>query len=58
MPKPRDQWTLEDLWTDLEEFERELNVAGLRKSSIHTYVDRTSRFLRWLAGDYQPQGPR
>jgi hypothetical protein len=38
-------------------FERELRAADLRETSVRTYVDRTAIFLRWLAGDYQPQGP-
>lgn len=58
MPRRSGEWTLEDLWRDLEKFEQELRAARLRESSVHTYVDRTSRFLRWLAGEYQPQGPR
>jgi hypothetical protein len=29
MPKMREQWTLEDLWRDLEEFERALTAAAL-----------------------------
>lgn len=50
-------WTLDDLRQELERFERELRDAGLRESSIHTYVQRSDVFLRWLVGDYVPRGP-
>ena len=50
-------WTHEELLAELVEFERELKAAGLRNSSVHTYTDRTSTFLRWLVGDYTPRGP-
>ena len=53
-----ESWTLRELQGELLRFEQELRAAGLRPSSIDTYVDRTERFLRWLAGDYTPQGPR
>jgi hypothetical protein len=51
------QWTSQELWAALEEFERELEAAGLRANSIETYVGRTTIFLRWLDGDYTPRGP-
>jgi hypothetical protein len=50
-------WTHDELLIELEEFERELKTAGLRDSSVRTYTDRTSTFLRWLVGDYTPRGP-
>jgi hypothetical protein len=47
MAEPRGtQWTSEDLWAALEDFKRELVAAGLRPSSIETYVGRTTFFLR------------
>jgi hypothetical protein len=59
MAKPRGiQWSSDDLWKALEDFKRELEVAGLRDSSVETYVGRTKTFLRWLDGDYIPTGPR
>ena len=51
-------FSLGELQEELARFEAELRRAGLRESSIRTYVDRTSMFLRSLVGDYQPQGPR
>jgi hypothetical protein len=49
-------WTYQELQEELREFERQLRDAGLRDSSVHTYVDRTGRFLRWLVGEYEPRG--
>lgn len=50
-------WTYDDLQTELREFERQLKAAGLKPSSVHTYTDRTRRFLRWLVRAYTPRGP-
>ena len=50
-------WTLSELRTELERFERELRAAGLKRTTINTSVDRAEVFLRWLAGDYHPRGP-
>ncbi len=46
-----------ELREELRGFEHQLRAAGLKETSVATYVDRTSRFLRWLEGDYQPRGP-
>ena len=46
-------WMFERLQEQLREFGRALRAAGLRESSVHTYTDRTRRFLRWLVGDYE-----
>ncbi|MCA1696697.1 MAG: hypothetical protein LC749_19350 [Actinobacteria bacterium] len=51
-------WTVIELQQELRRFESELRAAKLADSSVRTYVDRSERFVRWLAGDYQPQGPR
>jgi hypothetical protein len=53
----QNRWTLDELHAELARFEQELRAARLKESSIHTYIDRTARFLRWLDGDYVPQGP-
>jgi hypothetical protein len=50
-------WTYPELQADLQLFERQLKAAGLKPTSIQTYTDRTSRFLRWLVGDYTPRPP-
>lgn len=52
------QWTVHDLERELERFEAELRAAGLAESSIRTYVDRSRNFVRWLAGEFNPRGPR
>lgn len=51
-------WSVTELERELRRFKRELEQAGLKESSIDTYVQRTSIFLRWLVGEYQPHGPR
>ena len=50
-----DTWSLRALELELEQFERELRAAGKEEATVHTYVDRPARFLRWLAGDYDPK---
>jgi hypothetical protein len=52
-----EHYAVEDLRAELRRFESELRAAGLKENSVATYVDRTGRFLKWLAGDYQPRGP-
>ena len=51
-------WTLLDLKAELARFEADLRGADLAENSIRTYVGRSEVFLRWLAGDYRPIGPR
>ncbi|MGD0066613.1 MAG: hypothetical protein ABSB76_24600 [Streptosporangiaceae bacterium] len=46
-----------ELRAELRSFEHQLRAAGLKETSVTTYVDRTSRFLKWLEGDYHPRGP-
>lgn len=53
-----ESWTHEELERELKRFELELRAAKLAESSVRTYVDRSGIFLRWLAGEYHPQGPR
>jgi len=52
------RYSIDELRAELARFERELRAAGLKESSILTYVDRSGRFLKWLDGDYHPSGPR
>lgn len=49
-----DNWTMLELRRALLEFETDLRRAGKRDSTVHTYVDRADRFLRYLTGDYHP----
>lgn len=57
MAKRPGPWSVTDLYNLLGEFEAELREAGLRENSVRTYVDRSTFFIRWLDGDYQPRGP-
>lgn len=50
-------WTIPELRDELHRFEAELRRAGLKDASITTYVDRSARFVAWLAGEYAPRGP-
>lgn len=52
----RESWSIVALRKELGRFEDELREAGLAESSIRTYVDRSDTFLRWLVGEYRPQG--
>ena len=54
MNTDRGPWTADRLQELLGQFEEELRGAGLAENSVRTYVDRTTYFVRWLAGDYQP----
>jgi hypothetical protein len=49
-------WTTAELERELDRFERELRAAELAEASVRTYVDRSRMFIRWLAGEYTPQG--
>lgn len=57
IPTELTHWTAEELDRELRRFEAELRRAGLKESSVATYVDRSSLFIRWLRGDYEPRGP-
>jgi hypothetical protein len=47
-------WTIAELKASLDEFERDLRRAGLSENTVHTYVDRSERLLRYLTGEYVP----
>ncbi len=50
-------WTAGELHDLLAEFEAELRRAGLEETTIRTYVDRSTYFVRWLEDAYHPRGP-
>jgi hypothetical protein len=52
-----DTWILEDLYREQDKFEGAARAAGLAENSVHTYVDRSRFFVRWLAGDFPFRGP-
>jgi hypothetical protein len=51
----KDAWTIAELRSELLRFEAEPRATGKAARTIHTYVDRAERFLRWLVGDYDPR---
>lgn len=54
----QESWTLEELHKELQTWEDLLRARGYPDSTVKTYVGRSEIFLRWLAGDWQPTGPR
>lgn len=50
--------SIDELVQELIRFEREAKAAGLADASVHTYVDRSRRFVRWLAADFEFRGGR
>lgn len=48
---------MEDPRRDLRRFEQELRAASLAPISVHTYVNQSEVFVRWLSGDHTPRGP-
>ena len=52
-----ERWSIADLQRELGRFEQELRAAQLSEASVETDTGRSSIFLRWLMGDYQPTGP-
>lgn len=51
-------WDIEELRAEIERYRAELIAAGKVPNTVHTYVDRAERFVRWLAGEYDPAGDR
>ena len=57
-------WTLEDLRHELARWERELRDATgdagqpYSPDTIHSHIGHSAQFIRWLAGEWQPRGPR
>lgn len=47
-----------DLRGELERFKVELRAAGLSAATVHHYLAGSSRFVRWLAGEYAPASGR
>ncbi len=48
-------WTIEGLRRELDRFEQVLQANGYAANSVQTYVDRSGRFVSWLAGEYSPK---
>ena len=49
-----DQWDVEGLRRELGRYRAALVAAGKVPNTVQTYVDRADRFIRWLAGEYDP----
>lgn len=54
MNTERDPWTVEKLHELLGQFEAELREPWARGDQHPHLLDRSTYFVRWLAGDYQP----
>ena len=53
-----DAWTVPQLRQQLRDWERLLRERGYPESTVKTYVGRSEIFVRWLAGEWEPTGPR
>jgi hypothetical protein len=47
-------WDIEGLRVELNRYRGALVADGKLPNTIQTYVDRADRFIRWLAGEYDP----
>jgi hypothetical protein len=46
-------WTACELREALQRYEQELRAAGKKERTVHTYIDRPERFIRWLTGEFR-----
>jgi transcriptional regulator with XRE-family HTH domain len=53
--EPGTSWTSDELFQESNRYERDCEAAGLRPTSVFSYVDHGRRFLRWRVGDYRPR---
>lgn len=51
-------WNIDGLRAELERYRTALVEAGKVPNTVQTYVDRADRFVRWLAGEYDPAQER
>lgn len=47
-------WDIDGLRAELDRYRAALLAAGKVPNTVQTYVDRADRFIRWLAGEYDP----
>lgn len=47
-------WGIEELRAEVERYQAALVASGKVPNTVQTYVDRADRFVRWLAGEYDP----
>ena len=48
-------WDIETLRAELDRYKAALVRSGKVPNTVQTYVDRADRFIRWLAGEYDPE---
>jgi hypothetical protein len=48
-------WTLEQLHSEIDRYERSIREADITEESVESYVSRANRFVSFLAGDWKPQ---
>jgi hypothetical protein len=58
MTATKSSWTAEELKSELRNFEKALREAGFKEGTLHNYVDRANRYVRWLSGEYRPSTPK
>ena len=51
-------WSLLELQEKLDEYEELLVSIGMSRNTINTYTQHPERFIRFLIGEYTPEGPR
>ena len=51
-------WSLLELQEKLDEYEELLVSKGMSRNTINTYTQHPERFIRFLIGEYTPEGPR
>jgi hypothetical protein len=57
-------WTVDDLWRELERWEQQMRATvgthgqPYSEHTIKTHIGHSKQFIRWLADEWQPQGPR
>jgi hypothetical protein len=57
-------WTVDELRSELARWKQQLkNTTGLQGQpyspyTISTHIGHSRQFISWLAGEWQPQGPR
>ena len=49
-------WNIDSLRAEIVRYREALVEAGKVPNTVQTYVDRADRFVRWLAGEYDPNG--
>lgn len=57
-------WTVNELRPELERWEQQMRAATgsqgqpYSEHTIKTHIGHSRQFIRWLAGEWEPLGPR